>query len=326
MNDNNYSKDLKNRLKRYALTAGAVAAGGAAADAAVIYTDINPDFVGGVGNSYLLDLNNDSVNDFSIYHDGGSNLFIAPISSNGSVLGTGSTSGFAYPYAMSANSMISASASGTWFNNGYSTGYQSLNYGSCSFGNWCTVTDKYIGLRFEVSGNTHYGWVRMDVNFTGSSFTIKDYAYEDTPGVGILAGATTTPVTASGAQNVMGADIADNSNGSDLEVSFDAGANESTIDEYRVMAVKLSSVSGFGIGAAQAVTSGNYTVVSPSGASNYTQALASTANDVDGTPIGNGPALSDFCSERCRPGQCNPRFSLSTFRYCNASHSGQPGK
>ncbi len=86
--------------------------------------------------------------------------------------------------------MISSGAS-NWFNNGYSSGYQSLNYGSCSFGNWCSVTDRYIGLRFDIGGNIHYGWVRLDVDADGLNWVVKDFAYNTVAGQSIVAGQQT---------------------------------------------------------------------------------------------------------------------------------------
>ena len=49
----------------------------------------------------------------------------------------------------------------------------------------------------NASGNTHYGWVRLDVGEAGStnSVTVKDYAFEAVPDNGIEAGATTGGVT-----------------------------------------------------------------------------------------------------------------------------------
>ncbi|MFI5171383.1 MAG: T9SS type A sorting domain-containing protein [Chitinophagales bacterium] len=39
------------------------------------------------------------------------------------------------------------------------------------------VADKYVGLRFKVDGNDHYGWARLDVSHT--KITLKDFAYND---------------------------------------------------------------------------------------------------------------------------------------------------
>jgi hypothetical protein len=50
------------------------------------------------------------------------------------------------------------------------------------------VTDKYLGLKFFVGGNAHYGWARLDVTVDGDVFTIKDYAYNGTADAAINAG------------------------------------------------------------------------------------------------------------------------------------------
>lgn len=34
-----------------------------------------------------------------------------------------------------------------------------------------------IGLRFQIEGNTHYGWARLDVGANQNNWVIKDYAY-----------------------------------------------------------------------------------------------------------------------------------------------------
>lgn len=46
----------------------------------------------------------------------------------------------------------------------------------------------YIGVRFNLNGKPRYGWVRITVAANGSSFTIQDFAYNETPGAGIRAG------------------------------------------------------------------------------------------------------------------------------------------
>lgn len=71
-------------------------------------------------------------------------------------------------------------------------------YQSCSVkGSWYNVQDKYLGLRFEINGQIHYGWVRLSVKRIVSKnrfderflkVAVKDYAYESTPGKAIAAG------------------------------------------------------------------------------------------------------------------------------------------
>lgn len=279
------SKRLAERIKTYSAIAG-VAVAGTEASAAVVYTDVSPDFSGGVGGQYFLDLNNDGTNDFRIYHNGSYNLFIEPIGPNNEVLGSGSSQ-YAYPYVLSYGSAISGGASGGWYNNGYSAGYQSLNYGSyATFGNWANITDGYLGLRFQVGGQTHYGWCRMDVNASGSSWVIKDYAYESTPGASILAGDIGGPATpADSALNVMAIDIANNNDANDIQFSFTAAAQENTVGEYRLMVVKDASIGMFTLSDATAVAATGYEVVMPMGNPTYMQALTAGMTDVDGDPI-----------------------------------------
>lgn len=284
---------LAERLKAYSLAAGALAAAGTNADAAIVYTDINPDFNGGLNDQYFLDLNNDAIDDFRIFHNGYYTLRIEPLEASNSVLGSGGSL-YAYPYALGQSNMISAAQS-SWIDNGYAGGNQSMFYGSyCTFGNWCNQTDKYLGLRFTVGANTYYGWARLTVNAATNSWVIKDYAYNDVAGAPILAGQTAIIVAASGAQNVIGVDTADNSNGLDLEVSFDAGQDEATINEYRIMVVKDALSGTFNLDSAQAVLPANYYPVTPNLSATYTQSLGATGTDVDGDPIVNGQPYKIF--------------------------------
>ncbi|MBP7450203.1 MAG: T9SS type A sorting domain-containing protein, partial [Flavobacteriales bacterium] len=46
----------------------------------------------------------------------------------------------------------------------------------------------FLGLQFDIAGSTFYGWARLSIPTTGTSFTLKDYAYNSVPGAGILAG------------------------------------------------------------------------------------------------------------------------------------------
>jgi hypothetical protein len=59
-----------------------------------------------------------------------------------------------------------------------------------SYGSWGGQNDKYLGVRFTAASQTHYGWIRCSVSADGSIITIKDYAYNATPGVGLTAGQT----------------------------------------------------------------------------------------------------------------------------------------
>lgn len=47
----------------------------------------------------------------------------------------------------------------------------------------------YLGVRFQISGNTHYGWIRFAADEDMKSGRIVDWAYEDQPDTPIKAGA-----------------------------------------------------------------------------------------------------------------------------------------
>lgn len=47
---------------------------------------------------------------------------------------------------------------------------------------------KYVGVQFEISGSTHYGWVRLSVNATHDTCIVDAYGYEATAATAIDAG------------------------------------------------------------------------------------------------------------------------------------------
>jgi hypothetical protein len=57
-------------------------------------------------------------------------------------------------------------------------------------GHWYYVgSNRYLGVKFLIKGETHYGWVRMTVNAPGSTTgTITGYAYETIANKRVSAG------------------------------------------------------------------------------------------------------------------------------------------
>jgi hypothetical protein len=51
----------------------------------------------------------------------------------------------------------------------------------------------YVGLEFEAEDGIHYGWLDIEGVYTRSSITIRGWAYESIPGVGIVAGVVPEP-------------------------------------------------------------------------------------------------------------------------------------
>ena len=52
--------------------------------------------------------------------------------------------------------------------------------------------ESFIGVKFKLGANTHYGWLR--VHSTSGVISLLDYAYNDTPGAPINAGDTTLSI------------------------------------------------------------------------------------------------------------------------------------
>ena len=65
---------------------------------------------------------------------------------------------------------------------------------SGEYGNWTgTQEDKYLGIKFEINGNFHYGWIQLTTiiyAFDNMEFTVKGFAYNTVANEGILAGDT----------------------------------------------------------------------------------------------------------------------------------------
>lgn len=204
---------LESNLKKYTALAGGLTAVAGGLNAQVVYTDVNPDeTVSSSGTTqYLIDFNSDAALDAA---------FVA-----GTVSGvTGTYAGYSYvlsqdvvqmafgsgapatngwmgsssnanaPMALSAGSAIGSTGSffgaqanvaGTmyvsWPN---STSYNT----SVNLGNFTAGSEAYVGVRFDISGSAHYGWIRVEVGSDEKSLIIKDYAYESTAGTAITAG------------------------------------------------------------------------------------------------------------------------------------------
>ncbi|WP_025027174.1 copper amine oxidase N-terminal domain-containing protein [Caldalkalibacillus mannanilyticus] len=93
--------------------------------------------------------------------------------------------------------------------------------------------------------------------------------------------------------NVTVADVDNNGDGRDLQVSFNKAATESNISYYAIMVVRSSDASSFNLAAANAVSASNYTIVGKTG-SNITTTLSATARDTRGNTIQSGVSYRVF--------------------------------
>jgi hypothetical protein len=159
----------------------------------IIYTDI-PDATPNA--TYPLDLNNDSIVDFLIQFDLTDKLMCKPQNSN--AYSGNFVAGVHLPWAFAASNNICDSLA-TW--------YDANNPGTMAWGTstgyWVGETNKYLALKIIVGTNTYYGWVRLDLLATSSSFTIKDYAYQSTPNTCIQSGQTTRAVNENSNKDIV---------------------------------------------------------------------------------------------------------------------------
>lgn len=201
------TEDKKN-LGKYTALAGAFLAGGAV-NAQIQYVDINPDANVDINNSFDLDMDGNSIVDFvfSVNNMSGSGTYYggllnfqysgvgASVSApNGGVMGQVSSQASMNIASMLVSSNFVDSA-GNFLGDGVLaanvnvvvTGVYSTSF-TQYLGNFAGQNDKYIGVNFDISGNTHYGWVRLDVAASYDQITVKDYAYNTVPDLGLYAG------------------------------------------------------------------------------------------------------------------------------------------
>jgi hypothetical protein len=152
-------------------------------DAQMVYTDVDPDAVINSGDVYSFDIDGDALPDFgfvnAIYSSIGA--LNAILYESGGIVGyLGSFLGTSFPFVSVLGDGSVVGPDLNW----YSTeGGAPILWGTFavvySLGQWHNVTDKFVGLRFKIGTEFHYGWARLDVSET--AITLKDYAYNATP-------------------------------------------------------------------------------------------------------------------------------------------------
>lgn len=154
----------------------------------IIYTDVNPDSA--VTSQYQLDLNNDGTSEFiiKVVTEGGIKIVKAEgVSLQDSLAGFygGFPSVVGYPYAMSSD--MSIGVANSWVDKGVLGGDHSLIMEDAK---WNVGQNRYLGLRFKIGDDVHYGWARLRMETGYTAFTIREYAYNATVGEAINSGIT----------------------------------------------------------------------------------------------------------------------------------------
>jgi hypothetical protein len=198
--DPQLSSSLLNKLSAYTISAAAagvaILAATPPADAEIVFTPVNG--VIAPGDKYGIDLNNDGVIDFTIENDlhlsttpFGDDLNIVPAKGNGVWQGTREPYNGITAAALAAGVPVGAGKPFVFQN--ANMAYASLTAITyVSGGPWKRATNRFLGLRFVINGEVHYGWARLTVlaneHREEVHATLTGYAYETEANTPILTG------------------------------------------------------------------------------------------------------------------------------------------
>ncbi len=213
------------RLAGYTAAAGAMITLAHDANAQVVYSGMQNIPLDPLPDTLHLDMNNDAVIDFNFVgnfysfsgtYTGPTSTFQYSVKYGNAFVLNGRTDTYnsvllnpvTYsPRALDEDVNINAAQSYWWHAAGFTTYYAALTYG-LSY-NWTYLSTggepyetqyhigysagnfagkiKYLGVRFHIGPNMHYGWVRINAADFGSLYVV-DWAYDQNPNKGIITG------------------------------------------------------------------------------------------------------------------------------------------
>jgi hypothetical protein len=190
---------LRQHLNRFAIATIVVGVGLLAlawpAEAQIVYTPT--DITIGVNTSYNLDVNNDGIADFTITTEDvieigrvfSGSVSVTAVPANGALIGPLSEGDEIGPDQVFSGGTVDLES--FIFKCGKPKG------GTCWYahsGPWHVVLrgSRYLGLSFQLNGETYYGWAQLTLLKGGvDGAKLSGFAYESTPGMPINAGQTT---------------------------------------------------------------------------------------------------------------------------------------
>lgn len=187
------SHEFDQRLSWYALAAAAglgVLGASQLSEAEIVYTPANQQIA--PNTTIKIDLNNDGIADFAI-KDTFSHTFFSsfgrisafPLGSQNRIWGH-FVSRRDYASALFSGALIGPKGqflpgTGAMAEVSFLGGARPLASVSCTEP-WANVTDRYLGLKFIITGEIHFGWARLNVkcwpNSSAISGLLTGYAYE----------------------------------------------------------------------------------------------------------------------------------------------------
>jgi hypothetical protein len=248
-----YKNNKAGKLAAYSAMAGAFVAAGNEANAAVVYNDIT-DVTYGIGEFYALDVDDNGAFDFLMQGVANStgNWTFASVIGNFSSYGYGGPSnmivgytGAILPYGSALNDGDEIGSDNGFISNTYNRAWLASIYSGVTYGPFAGTTDKFMGVMFDIDGDIHYGWVRLDVSVDPISVTVKDYAYDDVAEFAIEAGATTGGGVA--IETLTEGQVSAYSYGNTINVivkDINAGVNTVNVFDIDGKVVYTSAVSG----------------------------------------------------------------------------------
>ncbi len=204
------SESLQKRLNIYGIAAGAAGVSLIAlaqpSEAEIVYTPTEQTI--NRQGSYKLDLNHDGITDYIISEHA---LHVSPLESFQELsvrAAAGNQANCPSSFCISGNTYAAALSLGVPIGNSQRRGWLGRNVpmadeilnlnGSVFYSDgWVNVSDRYLGLRFLINGETHFGWARLSTRFQKGGpkdrtwvAQLTGYAYETIPGKAITAGQT----------------------------------------------------------------------------------------------------------------------------------------
>jgi hypothetical protein len=215
MKNNTTSNNSK--LAQYSAVAGALIAT-SAVNAQAVIVDVNPDVVlDSLSTPYDLDFNNDSSPEltFAVQYLTGegsqsgvqftyagvagavvlntgvtllgatsSSSFTPTVLNTGDAISSAGNFAGSSTNALAVNALINAGLAGTF---------------PITQGAFLDQNYKYLGAKFTVGANTHYGWVQLSIPASAETITIHSYGFNQTPDATVTAGEAGNPA---GLENV----------------------------------------------------------------------------------------------------------------------------
>ncbi|NQY08176.1 MAG: hypothetical protein HRT71_01495 [Flavobacteriales bacterium] len=192
------NKKIANKLKAYSAVAAALVTR-SNVGASVVYTELAADWTSDtvkiqslymMEDRYGIDFNGDKKKDITIYRNGliGANDVWASVvdfrcENDCGIAGSNvfEYQGYAWEYFYGEARVLETSylVEGEFAHVVHIADYSSSVYDT--YGKWGGVNHQYLGVKFLIGADVHYGWVELSVGTAASFLTVHSYAYETEP-------------------------------------------------------------------------------------------------------------------------------------------------